>query len=110
MGKLHCVHCGNDTYEKRMLWDGMYYYRCSYCAKHADPNDEPCPRCGCKAHERIAFIEKTITITSSEGEDKPKELKSSPFKPEIKMYKCLNCAQYFYTQEFLHYLAIKVFG
>lgn len=101
---LHCYNCGENTKEEILKGNGMYYYRCQHCIDVADPNEpEPCPKCGCKAHERVGNTGKN----TNEGKAKYLRDINNPFRPEFESYICLNCGYKYYTKEFTTYLATK---
>jgi len=103
---LHHYTCGKDTFEEWIKEDGMYYYRCQNCIDIANPNElEPCPKCGCKAHERIG----NSGELTEKGLAKLHNDINNPFRPEIESYTCLNCGYNYYTKEYEKYLASKVF-
>lgn len=102
---LHCFNCGENAREEILKENGMYYYRCQHCIDTADPNEpEPCPKCGCKAHERIG----NSGEVTEKGLAKLHRDINNPFRPEIESYTCLNCGHNYYTKEFQKYLASKV--
>lgn len=102
MGLL-CGICGNDTYEGKPDGKGIWHYRCQYCVDHADPNGpNPCPECGCTAHENICGIipyEKDTAKAFTEMEH--------PLRPDIMMFRCLNCSYEWYNPEYEKYLLGK---
>jgi len=101
---LHCYNCGENTREEWLREDGMYYYRCQHCIDTADPNEpEPCPKCGCKAHEKIC----NSGPLTDEGLAKLHQDISNPFRPEFEYYTCLNCGHEYYTKAYVAYLATK---
>ena len=103
---LHCFNCGVNAREEWIREDGMYYYRCQHCIDTADPEEpEPCPKCGCKAHEKIG----NSGPFTGEGLAKLHRDINNPFRPEIESYKCLNCGHKYYTKEFEKYLVSKTF-
>lgn len=101
---LHCFNCGTDNREEVLKENGMYYYRCPNCIYIADPNEpEPCPKCGCKAHERIC----NSGELTDEGLAKLHKDINNPFRPEIESYTCLNCGYNYYTKAYVKFLATK---
>lgn len=86
---------------------GMWHYRCPYCISHSNPKGpDPCPRCGCTAHERICG---KIPIDSHFGERLKSEMETifNPFRPDVILFRCLNCSFEWDTPEFEKYLLIK---
>lgn len=101
---LHCYNCGENTREEIRKANGMYYYRCQHCIDTADPNEpEPCPKCGCKAHERIV----ASGIHNDKGIAKLHRDLNNPLRPEFESYVCLNCGHKYYTKAFIVYSATK---
>jgi hypothetical protein len=104
---LHCYNCGEDTLEERLMENGMKFYRCENCIAKADKNEpEPCPRCGCPAHDRTCLTVYTGSI--DEGLAKW-DMESKNFsRPEFESYTCLNCGYKYYTKAYEKFLASKV--
>lgn len=98
-----CGNCMQHNHVGTEDRHGMWHYRCPYCVAHQDPKGEnPCPRCGCTAHDRICAI---IPIDSNF--DKRLEDELNPFKPDVTIFRCLNCSFEWYTPEFEKYLLQK---
>lgn len=98
----HCRDCGHDTLVGHEDGHGMWHYTCTYCVTHQNQNNVPCPRCGCKAHERIGGT------VSSLSEKKVDEITSNPFRPEVMTFRCLRCSQEWFNPEYEQYLLTKV--
>jgi ribosomal protein L37AE/L43A len=97
----YCGNCGQDTLEGKPDKDGIWHYRCQYCVDHADPNaSNPCPKCGCTAHENICGI----WNDNEEGHEKCKEDITNTLRPDITMFQCLNCGYKWETPEYEQYL------
>lgn len=97
-----CDNCGKDTLEGHEDAHGMWHYRCSYCVEHQDPTKEPCPRCGCTAHEGIAG---SVPINFTENQ--VNKLIHNPFRPDVILFRCLNCSFEWDTPEFEKWLLTK---
>ena len=99
----HCGNCGQDTMEGHEDGHGMWHYRCPYCVSRQTPDPNPCPRCRCTAHETICCV---IPVDSRFGK-RLGEFSSNPFKPDITIFKCLNCGLEWNTPEYEKYLLTK---
>lgn len=93
-----CNTCGHETVEGHEDGHGVWHYRCTYCITHQKPSPDPCPRCRCNAHDRIGEMTEISEISKQ----------ISPFKPEIIMFRCLNCGFEWNTPEYEKYLLMKV--
>jgi hypothetical protein len=98
----HCTDCGTDSVVGHEDGHGIWHYSCTHCIKNQNPNDVPCPRCGCKAHESICG---TLSSLSS---SKYSEITSNPFRPEFEMFYCKRCGQKWTNPEYERYLLTKV--
>jgi hypothetical protein len=101
-----CGNCGQDTLEgKPDEKTGMWKYRCQYCVDHEDPNaPNPCPECGCTAHENICYS----GPQTAEGFKGAEKAINNPVRPDVERFRCLNCAYEWYTPEYEQYLYTRV--
>jgi len=100
-----CGNCMQYKTEGTEDRHGMWHYRCPVCIKNQDPKGkDPCPRCGCTAHDRICAI---ISDDSHFGERLKEEAVNNPFKPDVTLYRCLNCSFEWNPPEYEKYLLTK---
>jgi len=100
----HCGNCGKETLVGKPDKHGIWHYRCPYCVEHQDPKGpDPCPRCGCTAHEQICG-----SVPFNFTQRQIDELINNPFKPDVIEFACLNCSFRWGTPEFEKYLLTKV--
>jgi len=98
-----CGVCGNQTYEGTQdPKTGMWKYRCQYCVDHQNPDGIPCPECGCKSHEDIVG-----QIAESKVSQQAFVEMNHPLRPEIMMYRCLDCSYEWYNPEYEKFLLGK---
>jgi hypothetical protein len=101
----YCGNCGQNTQVGTEDRHGMWHYRCPYCITHQDPKGpNPCPRCGCTAHENICCV---IPVDSNFDRRMKEEFAVNPFKPDITFFRCLNCSFEWTTPEYEKYLLTK---
>jgi len=100
-----CGNCMQNNLKGTEDRHGMWHYRCQYCVEHQNPKGpNPCPRCECTEHERICGI---IPADSHFGERLEAECRNNPFKPDVILFRCLNCSFEWNTPEFEKYLLTK---
>lgn len=100
-----CNVCGHETVEGHEDGHGIWYYRCTYCVANQKPSPDPCPRCRCTAHDRIAY---SISVDSDFTAKKREADAINPFKPDVTSFRCLNCGFEWNTPEYEKYLLTKV--
>lgn len=84
---------------------GYWHYRCPHCVSRQNPKDpNPCPRCGCTAHETICDI---IPVDSHFSERLKNTRIINPFKPDVTIFRCLNCSFEWTAPEYEKYLLVK---
>lgn len=89
---------GTKLKAKIMARDGTLVVR-------QDPNGpNPCPECGCTAHENILGF---IPESQSSNATKIFATANHPLRPEIMMFRCLNCSHAWYNPEYEKYLLAK---
>ena len=100
---IRCTNCGQETLEGKPDEKGEWHYRCQYCTEHADLNaPDPCPKCTCTAHENIIGI-----IPYSKDTTKAFQEIKHPTRPEVAMFRCLNCSYEWYSPEYEKFLFSK---
>jgi len=103
-----CGNCLQNTLEGKPDYQGIWHYRCQYCVDHQDPHyifkdTIPCPKCGCTAHENILGQYKF----TNEGITKARKDAANILRPEITMYRCLNCSHEWINPDFERYVVTR---